>query len=56
MADDVLRLLELSQDVLREDLAKLDTHLIKGVDTPDNTLGEDLVLIESDEGTYGMER
>ena len=49
MADDIVGLLELSKNVLSEDLSELHTHLIERVDTPDDTLGEDLVLVESDE-------
>ena len=74
MARNVVRLIELLEDVLREDLAKLNTHLIyrppggsayvlgrhriryvltEGVDAPDDTLREDLVLVQRDEGTQG---
>ena len=68
MTLDVLRLLQLAEDVLRKDLAELDTHLVcipisalassphtnqdthtKGVDAPNNTLREDLVLVQRDE-------
>ena len=71
----VLRLIELAEDVLREHLAKLDTHLVwqndisalrdtsewpnaltEGVDAPDDTLREDLVLVERDESTEGRRR
>ena len=49
---DVLRLLQLRQDLLRKNLTKLNTHLVERVDTPDNTLGENLVLVQSDQSTY----
>ena len=72
MVGDVLRRAELRENVLREDLAKLNTHLIyrppggsayvlgrhriryvltEGVDAPDDTLREDLVLVERDQCT-----
>src|SRR6185369_13880884 len=40
---------ELRQDALSKDLAELDTPLIERVDLPDHALGEDAVLVESDE-------
>lgn len=46
MSLNILRRTELSQDILREHLSELDTHLVKRVDTPDNTLSEYLVLVE----------
>ena len=49
MALDILGLAELRKDVLREDLSELNTHLVVGVDAPDDTLREDLVLVERDE-------
>ena len=51
MALDILGLPELRKDVLREDLAELNTHLVERVDTPNNTLGEDLVFVECDQST-----
>ena len=45
----ILGLAELRKNVLREDLSELNTHLVVGVDAPDDTLGEDLVLVERDE-------
>ena len=49
VASHILGLLELRKDRLRQDLAELDTHLIEGVDAPDDALGEDLVLVERNE-------
>ena len=49
VALDILGLPELRKDVLREDLSKFNTHLVVGVDAPDDTLSEDLVLVERDE-------
>ena len=49
MSRHVRRLIELLQDVLREDLAELDAHLVKRVDAPHDTLREDLVLVQHDE-------
>ena len=51
MVLDVLGLVELRENLLREDLAELDTHLIVGVDAPNDTLREDLVLVERNKGT-----
>lgn len=52
MANDIVGFFELGEDVLSEYLSELDTHLVERVDTPDDTLGEDLVLVERNEGTY----
>lgn len=46
---DILRFLELREDVLGKHFAELDAHLIEGVDTPDDALREDLVFVEHDE-------
>ena len=69
VAADVLRLVELREDILCEHLAELHVHLIyppklasiqrggrgaartEGVDDPDDTLREDLVLVERNERT-----
>lgn len=51
MALDVVLVTELSENVLGEDLAELDTHLVVRVDTPDSALDVDLVLVQSDQGT-----
>ena len=53
MALDVRWAAELSENVLRKDLAELNTHLVVRVDTPDSTLDVDLVLVQGDEGTKG---
>ena len=47
----VRRCTKLSQNVLRENLSELNTHLVERVDTPNNTLGEDLVFGECDQST-----
>lgn len=44
-------LVELSQDLLRERLAELDTPLVEAVDVPDSALGEGEVLVVDDQGT-----
>src|SRR2546423_8768783 len=41
--------LELRDDALGEHLAEFDAPLIKRVDVPDRSLGEDAVLVQSDE-------
>lgn len=51
MAFDVRLVAELSKNVLGQNLAELDTHLVVGVDTPDSTLNVDLVLVHGDQGT-----
>src|SRR5690606_18563095 len=45
----LLRGAELGLDPLGEHLAELDPPLVEGVDAPDDTLGEHLVLVERDE-------
>ena len=45
---------ELSDDLLREHLAQLDTPLVEGVDVPDDALGEDGVLVECDQLAEGF--
>lgn len=49
MPHDILRFLELREDVLREDFAQLYSHLIKRVDAPDDTLNKDLMFIKRDQ-------
>ena len=44
---------EFLEDLAGEDLAELDAPLVEGVDVPDDALGEDLVLVEGDEGAEG---
>lgn len=51
VVDDLARVSQLSQDVLGQDLAQLDTHLIVRVDTPDRTLNVNLVLVERNQRT-----
>ena len=41
--------LELGDDPLGQDLAKLDAPLVERVDVPDRALGEDAVLVERDQ-------
>lgn len=47
----VARLVKLLENLLCEDLAQLDTPLVKAVDVPDGTLGEGEVLVVDDQGT-----
>jgi hypothetical protein len=51
VALDIRLAAELSQNVLGEDLAELDTHLVVRVDTPDSTLDVDLVLVHGNQRT-----
>lgn len=51
MSLDILRFLQLRQNILREDFSKLNTHLVKRVDTPNDTLSEDLVFVKGDQST-----
>src|SRR5215468_1151764 len=41
--------LELGDDALGQDLAQLDAPLVEGIDLPDRTLSEDVVLVEGDQ-------
>lgn len=44
---------EFRDDALGEDFAEFDSPLVEGVESPEDTLDEDAVLIESDEFTQG---
>ena len=44
------------QDLFRQDLAKFHAPLVETVDVPNDALGEDLVLVESDELAQGRRR
>jgi hypothetical protein len=48
---DVRLVTKLAKNVLSQDLAELDTHLVVRVDAPDGTLDVNLVLVESNQGT-----
>src|SRR3954470_612559 len=57
MSESGLRLrLELRDDPLGQHLAQLDSPLIERVDIPDDTLGEDAVLVEGHELPEGLRR
>ena len=47
---------EVGEDALREHLAELHAPLVVAVDVPDDTLDEDLVLVERDERAEGLGR
>ena len=47
----LLAVIELSLDLLGQDLAELDTPLVEAVDVPDSTLGEGEVLVVDDQST-----
>ena len=48
--------LEFRDDALSQYFAQLHAPLVEGVDVPDNTLGEDRVLVESDQRAERMRR
>src|SRR6476661_107564 len=48
--------LQLGDDLDGQDLAQLDPPLVKGVDPPDRSLGEDAVLVEGDQRAQGRWR
>src|SRR5690348_2968797 len=47
---------QFGRDPLRENLAELDSPLIEGIDPPDRSLHENLVLIEGDQFAKGRRR
>ena len=50
MAESGLRLaLDFGDDVLSQHFAQLDAPLVEGINVPDNALGEDAMLVKSDE-------
>lgn len=51
---DIFRLAKLCEDVLREDLPKLNTHLVVGVDTQNDALREYLVLVQGNQGSQRL--
>lgn len=51
MALAIAGLVKLLEDLLGQDLAQLDTPLVKGVDVPDGSLGEGEVLVVDNQST-----
>lgn len=47
----IARLIKLLENLLGQDLAQLNTPLVKAVDVPDGTLGKGEVLVVHDQGT-----
>ena len=45
---------EIRQNGFRELLAKLNPHLVKGIDVPNGALNKDLMLVEGDEAAQRL--
>ena len=54
MGGDGARFGQFRLDFFGQLLTEFHAHLVVGIDVPDRTLDEDLVLIEGDEGTKGL--